>query len=121
MAWYATSYSIHDYSRYVKMYFAHQATSGIIGSCLVGFLICIHSTADKHTSTFRSIDGNGSWEEWLAPARPLDTNHRYDAEEVDEMLRTIQENPPELPQDTPDESTCIIEAAVTDDTGEEEA
>ena len=65
----------------------------------------------RHTSTFRSIDGNGSWEEWLAPARPLDTNHRYDAEEVDEMLRTIQENPPELPQESTDNR--IVDATVT--------
>lgn len=26
--------------------------------------------AFKHTSAFRSIDGIGTWEEWLAPARP---------------------------------------------------
>ena len=73
--------------------------------------------AFRHTSTFRSIDGNGSWEEWLAPARPLDTNHRYDAEEVDEMLRTIQENPPELPQE--DTDSRIVETTVAADNGEE--
>ena len=74
--------------------------------------------AFKHTSTFRSIDGNGTWEEWMAPARPLDTNHRYDAEIVDEMLRKIQEDPPEpqtLPEHMGDE---IIEASVSD-AGEE--
>ena len=75
--------------------------------------------AFRHTSTFRSIDGNGSWEEWLAPARPLDTNHRYDAEEVDEMLRTIQENPPELPQDAPEETNGVIETSATFDARKE--
>nr|MCR4762897.1 recombinase family protein [Lachnospiraceae bacterium] len=71
----------------------------------------------KHTSTFRSIDGNGSWEEWLAPARPLDTNHRYEPDEVDAMLRSIQEDPPELPQE--DTYNRIVDATVTADTGEE--
>lgn len=74
--------------------------------------------AFRHTSTFRSIDGEGSWEEWLAPARPLDTNHRYDAEEVDDMLRNIQEDPPELPQEPPPEHKDIIEVPPSD-TGEE--
>jgi hypothetical protein len=74
--------------------------------------------AFKHTSTFRSIDGNGTWEEWMAPARPLDTNHRYDAEVVDEMLRKIQEDPPELPAEPEYMDNEIIEASVTD-AGEE--
>ena len=74
--------------------------------------------AFKHTSTFRSIDGNGTWEEWMAPARPLDTNHRYDAEVVDEMLRKIQEDPPELPAVPEYMDNEIIEASVTD-AGEE--
>ena len=74
--------------------------------------------AFKHTSTFRSIDGNGTWEEWMAPARPLDTNHRYDAEVVDEMLRKIQEDPPELPAEPEYMDNEIIEASITD-AGEE--
>ena len=74
--------------------------------------------AFKHTSTFRSIDGNGTWEEWMAPARPLDTNHRYDAEVVDEMLRRIQEDPPELP--TEHIGDDVIETKA-EDAGEEEA
>jgi len=74
--------------------------------------------AFKHTSTFRSIDGNSTWEEWMAPARPLDTNHRYDAEVVDEMLRKIQEDPPELPAEPEYMDNEIIEASVTD-AGEE--
>ena len=74
--------------------------------------------AFKHTSTFRSIDGNGTWEEWRAPARPLDTNHRYDADVVDEMLRRIQEDPPELP--TEHIGDDVIETKA-EDAGEEEA
>ena len=74
--------------------------------------------AFKHTSTFRSIDGNGTWEEWMAPARPLDTNHRYDAEIVDEMLRKIQEDPPEPPSLPERRGEEIIEASVSD-AGEE--
>ena len=74
--------------------------------------------AFRHTSTFRSIDGEGSWEEWLAPARPLDTNHRYDADEVDDMLRNIQEDPPELPREAPPEHKDVIEVP-PDGTGEE--
>ena len=74
--------------------------------------------AFKHTSTFRSIDGNGTWEEWMAPARPLDTNHRYDADVVDEMLRRIQEDPPELPPEPECMGDSIIEASVTN-AGEE--
>lgn len=69
--------------------------------------------AFKHTSTFRSIDGNGTWEEWMAPARPLDTNHRYDAEIVDEMLRRIQEDPPELPSEQEFADSDMIEASIT--------
>lgn len=63
--------------------------------------------AFMHNSTFRSIDGIGNWEEWLAPARPLDTTHRYDAEIVDEMLREIQNDPPKLPQEHSAESNII--------------
>ena len=74
--------------------------------------------AFRHTSSFRSIDGNGTWEEWMAPARPLDSNHRYDAEVVDEMLRKIQENPPELPAEPECMSGDMIEASVTDTGGE---
>ena len=74
--------------------------------------------AFKHTSTFRSIDGKGTWEEWMAPARPLDTNHRYDAEIVDEMLRKIQEDPPEPPTMPERMGDDIIEASVSD-AGEE--
>lgn len=74
--------------------------------------------AFRHTSSFRSIDGNGTWEEWMAPARPLDSNHRYDAEVVDEMLRKIQENPPELPAEPECMSGDMIEASVTDIGGE---
>ena len=74
--------------------------------------------AFKHTSTFRSIDGNGTWEEWMAPARPLDTNHRYDADVVDEMLRRIQEDPPELPPEPECMGDSVIEASVTN-AGEE--
>lgn len=69
--------------------------------------------AFKHTSTFRSIDGNGTWEEWMAPARPLDTNHRYDAEIVDEMLRRIQEDLPELPSEQEFSDSDMIEASIT--------
>ena len=74
--------------------------------------------AFKHTSTFRSIDGNGTWEEWMAPARPLDTNHRYDADVVDEMLRKIQEDPPELPSEPEYMGDDIIEASAAN-AGEE--
>ncbi len=70
--------------------------------------------AFKHTSTFRSFDGNGTWEEWMAPARPLDTDHRYDADIVNEMLRKIQEDPPELPSEPERMGNDIIEADVTD-------
>ena len=77
--------------------------------------------AFRHTSTFRSIDGIGSWEEWLAPARPLDTSHRFDAAVVDEMLREIQNDPPELPQEEPAESSDVIEAEITGDMGGEDA
>lgn len=76
--------------------------------------------AFRHNSTFRRIDGIGNWEEWLAPARPLDTNHRYDAEVVDEMLRGIQNDPPELPQEEPTGSSDIIETAVEERGGEGE-
>jgi DNA invertase Pin-like site-specific DNA recombinase len=69
--------------------------------------------AFKHTSTFRSFDGNGTWEEWMAPARPLDTDHRYDADIVNEMLRKIQEDPPELPSEPERMGDDIIEADVT--------
>ena len=74
--------------------------------------------AFKHTSTFRSIDGNGTWEEWMAPARPLDSDHRYEADVVDEMLRKIQEDPPELPAEPECMSSDMIEAAVNDTGGE---
>ena len=74
--------------------------------------------AFKHTSTFRSIDGNGTWEEWMAPARPLDSDHRYDAEVVDEMLRKIQEDPPEMPAEPECMSSDMIEAAANDTGGE---
>lgn len=66
--------------------------------------------AFKHTSAFRSIDGIGTWEEWLAPARPLDVSHRIDAQVIDSLLRDIKENPPELPQDKPVCTGGIIEA-----------
>lgn len=66
--------------------------------------------AFKHTSAFRSIDGIGTWEEWLAPARPLDASHRIDAQVIDSLLRDIKENPPELPQDKPVCTGGIIEA-----------
>lgn len=69
--------------------------------------------AFKHTSTFRSIDGSGTWEEWLAPARPLDTNHRFDQQLVDHMLREIQNDPPELPQE--ELTDGIIDATITDE------
>ena len=55
----------------------------------------------KHNSSFRSLDGSGTWDEWLAPARPLDASHRIDAQVIDSLLRDIKENPPELPQDKP--------------------
>ena len=55
----------------------------------------------------------------MAPARPLDTNHRYDADVVDEMLRKIQEDPPELPPEPERMGDGIIEADVTG-AGEEE-
>lgn len=71
--------------------------------------------AFKHTSTFRSIDGNGTWEEWLAPARPLDTNHRFDEQLVDHMLREIQNDPPELPQEESDDNSGIIDTTLTDE------
>ena len=74
--------------------------------------------AFKHTSTFRSIDGNGTWEEWMAPARPLDSDHRYDAEVVDEMLRKIQEDPPEMRAEPECMSSDVIEAAANDTGGE---
>jgi hypothetical protein len=74
--------------------------------------------AFKHTSTFRSIDGNGTWEEWMAPARPLDSDHRYDAEVVDEMLRKIQEDPPEIRAEPECMSSDVIEATVNDTEGE---
>lgn len=74
--------------------------------------------AFRHTSSFRSIDGNGTWEEWMAPARPLDSNHRYDAEVVDEMLRKIQENPPELPAEPECMNGDMIEVSATDTGGE---
>ena len=54
----------------------------------------------------------------MAPARPLDTNHRYDADVVDEMLRRIQEDPPELPPEPECMGDSIIEASVTN-AGEE--
>lgn len=66
--------------------------------------------AFKHTSAFRSIDGIGTWEEWLAPARPLDASHRIDAHVIDSLLRDIKENPPELPQDKTVCTGGIIEA-----------
>ena len=66
--------------------------------------------AFKHTSAFRSIDGIGTWEEWLAPARPLDASHRIDAQVIDSLLRDIKENPPELPQDKTVCTGGIIEA-----------
>lgn len=66
--------------------------------------------AFKHTSAFRSIDGIGTWEEWLAPARPLDVSHRIDAQVIDSLLRDIKENPPELPRDKPVCTGGIIEA-----------
>lgn len=55
----------------------------------------------KHNSSFRSIDGSGTWDEWLAPARPLDASHKIGAQVIDNLLRDIKENPPELPQDKP--------------------
>ena len=64
----------------------------------------------KHNSSFRSIDGSGTWDEWLAPARPLDASHRIDAQVIDSLLRDIKENPPELPQDKPVCTGGIIEA-----------
>lgn len=57
----------------------------------------------KHRTAFRSIDGSGTWEEWLVPARLLDTTHRFDTAQVKRMLRDIQNDPPTLPQ--PDEIT----------------
>ena len=73
--------------------------------------------AFRHTSTFRSFDGKGTWEEWLAPARPLDTNHRFDAEEVDQMLHDIQIDPPSLPQENATGQSNIIEASVAEEIG----
>lgn len=73
--------------------------------------------AFRHTSTFRSIDGKGTWEEWLAPARPLDANHRYDAAEVDRMLHDIQADPPELPQEDTTDQSGIIDASIAENTG----
>lgn len=66
--------------------------------------------AFRHNSSFRSIDGSGTWEEWLAPARPLDITHRIDAQVIDGLLRNIKENPPELPQNKPFYTGDIIEA-----------
>ena len=54
----------------------------------------------------------------MAPARPLDTNHRYDAEVVDEMLRRIQEDPPELPTEQERMGDDIIDVT---NVGEEDA
>lgn len=65
--------------------------------------------AFKHTSAFRSIDGIGTWEEWLAPARPLDTSHRIDTKVIDSLLRDIKENPPDLMQDKPTYIGDVIE------------
>ena len=65
--------------------------------------------AFKHTSAFRSIDGIGTWEEWLAPARPLDTSHRIDTKVIDSLLRDIKENPPDLMQDKPTYIGNVIE------------
>lgn len=75
--------------------------------------------AFKHTSTFRSIDGIGNWEEWLAPARPLDTSHRFDADVVDELLREIQSDPPEPPKEEINENSDMIETVITVHTGGE--
>lgn len=66
--------------------------------------------AFRHNSSFRSIDGSGTWEEWLAPARPLDITHRIDAQVIDGLLRNIKENPPELPQEKHVCTGGIIEA-----------
>ena len=70
--------------------------------------------AFRHTSTFRSIDGSGTWEEWLAPARPLDTNHRFDENLVDHMLREIQNDPPEPPQEEQPGTSVIIDAVLAE-------
>lgn len=49
----------------------------------------------QHTSVFRSVDGIGTWEEWLTEARPLDVNHTIDSKVVDNLLEEIIENPPQ--------------------------
>ena len=46
----------------------------------------------KHNSSFRSIDGSGTWDERLAPARPLDASHKIDVQVIDNLLRDIKEN-----------------------------
>lgn len=70
--------------------------------------------AFKHTSAFRSIDGIGTWEEWLAPARPLDASHKIDTNVINDLLRDIKENPPELPQEKPVYTDEFVDASVFD-------
>lgn len=70
--------------------------------------------AFKHTSAFRSIDGIGTWEEWLAPARPLDAAHKIDTAVIDNLLRDIKENPPKLPQEKSIYTDEIVDASVFD-------
>lgn len=73
--------------------------------------------AFRHTSSFRSINGIGTWGEWLAPARPLDTNHRFDTGFVNELLRDIQDDPPEMPQESQYPPEEIIDAAISGEEG----
>lgn len=65
--------------------------------------------AFRHTSAFRSIDGIGTWEEWLAPARPLDANHTVDVSVINNLMHEIRTNPPELPKEQLTENN-ILEA-----------
>ena len=53
----------------------------------------------RHTSAFRSIDGIGTWEEWLAPARPLDASHTVDPSVINNLMNAIRNNPPSSPNE----------------------
>lgn len=70
--------------------------------------------AFRHTSAFRSIDGIGTWEEWLAPAKPLDASHKIDASIIDSLLRDIKENPPEMPKETSHNDDEVICTPIID-------
>ena len=67
--------------------------------------------AFRHTSAFRSVDGEGTWEEWLAPARPLDSDHKFDNKVVDDLLQEILDDPPEMPAEKDSsEDTSVVDA-----------